>query len=244
MKRCNRCGAENNDKSNFCSSCGADLSNHKSVKNSDKNLIERFRDTNMFAKAIIIIVVVFVFLMVVGWIGHIFFGMSLALFTEDEVTTHQSEFDSLDFDGNGALSFNEIISMASDIPQENLTEIFNSADKNGNGLLIGGEFDGFIHGVDRYYNDFADLEAHKEAEQQKASSSSSASNHNLNYEGQETCPICGGNKFTEFYNEEYGEMDWECDECGEIFRSDDEVYPDSVASRCILPLMGSNLAIA
>lgn len=92
MNRCNRCDAENNDESNFCSNCGASLNEPKHIYGHDKNLIERFMDANIILKLIIIIIAVFIFLVASAWIGHIFFGMPIESFTEGDATYHQSQF--------------------------------------------------------------------------------------------------------------------------------------------------------
>ena len=239
MKRCSRCGARNNDESNFCTSCGANLNRTK-----NKNLLERFKDANIIIKVIIIIIAVFVFLVAIAWIGHLLFGMPLESFTEGDATYSQSQFDSLDTDNDGALSFYEVENLASDIPYDNLTYIFDEADKNDNGFLRGAEFDGYLYRIDKYYKD---LEKQKKAEAQRASQQKSSSSNPLFEDiGHEICPVCGGDEFTEFYNPEYGEMNWQCDYCGEIYRSDDEFYIDywqSNGIKSILPAVKNNLAI-
>lgn len=157
-------------------------------------------------------------------------------------------FDNLDIDDDGALSFYEVESLALDIPYDNLSDIFDAADKNDNSFLKGAEFDGYIYRIDKYYKE---LEKQQKAEEEKAAqeksrSSPSSSNPLFEDEGHEICPICGGDEFTEFYNPQYGEMVWQCDHCGEIFRSDDEFYIDyweQQGIKCILPVLENNLAI-
>lgn len=248
MKRCSRCGAENKDESNFCPNCGARLNDSKPAHIRDKNFIERFMGANTILKLIIIIIAVFVFLVASAWIGHIFFGMPLESYTEGDATYRQSQFDSLDIDGDGALSFYEVESLASDIPYGDLSDIFDATDKNDNGVLKGAEFDGYIHRIDKYYKDLEKQQKSKSenSAQQKSSSSSSSSHPSFQDEEHEICPICGGDQFSEFYNAQYGEMNWKCDYCGEIFRSDDEFYYDyweSNGIKCILPVLENNLAI-
>lgn len=245
---CNRCGAENKDKSNFCSNCGAILNNPKPTHSYDKKLIERFMDANIILKLIIIIVAVFVFFVASAWIGHIFFGMPLEFYTEGDATYHLSQFNKLDLDGDGNLTFYEVKGLASDISQDNLSGIFDAADKNNNGVLKGSEFDGYLQFIDKYYKELGKQQKaeRKNSAQQKSSSSSSSSNPSFQDEGHEICPVCGGNQFTEFYNSQYGEMNWQCDYCGEIFRSDDEFYIDyweSNGIKCILPALENNLDI-
>ena len=218
MKRCNRCGELNKDESNFCTNCGAGLNGP--TTSHDKNILKRFKNANIVLKLIIIIVAVFIFLVAFSWIGHIFFGMPLESYTEGDATYRSSQFDSLDIDCDGALSFYEVENLASDIPYDNLSDIFDAADKNDNGVLKGAEFDGYLYRIDKYYKE---LEKQKKTEQEKTSSSSNPLFEDI---GHEICPVCGGDEFTEFYNPQYGEMNWQCDYCGEIYRSDDEFYID------------------
>ena len=247
MKKCSRCGAEHKDEINFCPNCGTNLNESEHTPSNDKNLIERFRDANIILKLIIIIIAVFVIVVASAWIMHIFFGMPFESFTEYDDTYHNSQFDSLDIDGDHALSFYEVESLAQDIPYDNLSDIFNYADKNDNNVLKGAEFDGYLNRIDKYYNELAKQQnAEKEKAAQQKSSPSSSKTPSLDYEGHEICPECGSDQITEFYNEEYGEMDWQCDDCGEIYRSDDYLYVDYWEQRgvdCVLPVLENKLAI-
>ena len=245
MKRCRRCGGENENEDNFCRSCGARLDASKAGPTSDKNLIERFRDSSIFFKIIVAIVAIFMLLVVSAWASHILFGTPLESFTDGDPTYRQSEFDSLDIDGDGALSFYEIQDYASGITYGNHQDIFDSADKNGDGLLKGAEFDGYIYRLENYYKD---LEKQKKAEEEKAkekktSSSSSGYNPYFEDEGHESCPICGGDEFSEIYSPEYGDMVWQCDYCGEILDDDDlyENWWESQGIKFMLPSLERNL---
>lgn len=245
MKKCSRCGAENRDEGNFCTNCGAGLNMPKPAHSHDKNLIERFKNANIIVKLIIIIVAVYLFLLASAWAGHIFFGMPLESYTEWDSTYRQSQFDSLDINGDGALSFYEVDGLAPGIAYDDLQDIFDSADKNDNGLLKGSEFDGYLHRIEKNLEKQQKSERQNSA-QQKSSSSSSSSNPSFQDEGHEICPVCGGDQFSEFYNSQYGEMNWKCDYCGEIYRSDDEFYInywESNGIKSILPALGNNLAV-
>lgn len=227
MKRCKRCGAVNSDANNFCTDCGARLNSHKPAYSQDGNFVERFKNSSILFKLVVVIVAVYLFFFAVGIMGHVFFGMPLGFNTEWDTTDHQSEFDSLDIDGDGALSFYEAGALASNIPYDNLSDIFDYADKNDNGILKGGEFDSYLFRMDSYYKSLEKQQKAKEkASEHKTTSSSSSSTHSYQDDEDEICPICGGDEFSEFYNAQYGEMNWKCDYCGEIFRSDDEFYAD------------------
>uniref|UniRef100_UPI00388F0A40 zinc ribbon domain-containing protein n=1 Tax=Methanobrevibacter sp. TaxID=66852 RepID=UPI00388F0A40 len=62
MKRCNSCGAANDDGDNFCRSCGARLDSSGVAKSSDKNLIDIFRESSVSIKITMIVVAIFLFL--------------------------------------------------------------------------------------------------------------------------------------------------------------------------------------
>lgn len=237
MKKCNLCGAENKDESNFCPNCGARLSDPKHAHSSDKNLIERFGSANIILKLIIIIIAVFVFLVAFAWIAHIFFGMPFESFTEWDATYRHSKFDSLDIDGDGALSFYEVESLASDIPYDDLSDIFDRADKNDNGVLKGAEFDGYIYRIDKYYDD---LEKQQKAEQEKRSSLSSSSGNSKSVNYIEACPECGSDAIIEYVGP-YGYTVYQCSSCDyESYYEDDFIME---VSNSILPILKSNLAL-
>ena len=111
MKKCNRCGAENKDESNFCHSCGAVLNCSKPPHNSKKSFTERFRDSNVVIKIIIVLFIFTIIMVVIGCANYMIFG-DPAIPTEEDTTSHLSEFNSLDVDGDGALSFYEVEGLA------------------------------------------------------------------------------------------------------------------------------------
>lgn len=238
MKRCNRCGAENNEESNFCSNCGASLNEPTPIHSHDKNLIERVMDANIILKLIIIIIAVFVFLVASAWIGHIFFGMPIESFTEGDATYRQSQFDNLDIDNDGVLSFYEVDSLASDIPYDNLSCIFDAADKNNNGVLKGAEFDGYIYHINKYYKE---LEKQQKAAQEKSSSSSSSSSNSGPVEYTEACPECGSDEIFE-YEGPYGYTVYQCSSCGyESYDDNDFIFK---VNKSILPIFKRNLVLS
>lgn len=225
MKRCKHCGALNTDESSFCHECGAGLVNTNYNYGPVGDLIDRFSNLNIILRVIIVIQLVFIFLLVLGLSGNIFFGMPLEPFTEGDATYRQSQFDNLDDNGDGALTFDEAAEMTPDIPYNKLRILFNRADKNDNGLLIGSEFDGYVHRIEGYHNDLENQKnSQKQTDSSPSSSSNSKSGQSYQDEGHESCPICGSEHLTEFYNPGYGEMDLQCDDCGEIIRSEDDLY--------------------
>lgn len=64
---------------------------------------------------------------------------------ENETTLFQKDFDSLDIDGDGYLTFDEAKQYNNNtLSEELLLKLFNQADENGNHLLKGKEFDYYI----------------------------------------------------------------------------------------------------
>ena len=209
MKKCNRCGAENKDESNFCHSCGAVLNCSKPTHNSKKSFTERFKDSNVVIKIIIVLFIFTIIMVVIGCANYMIFG-DPAIPTEEDTTSHLSEFNSLDVDGDGALSFYEVEGLAPGISHDDLSFIFDDVDNNHNGLLRGGEFDGFLSSIDWHYKL---LEKHQKTENEKTTSSSSTNSIPTVESGR--CPECGsddGNMYE--YYDEFGRPYYECTVCG------------------------------
>ena len=243
MKRCSHCGAENKNESNFCPNCGGELNDSEPAMSHDKNLIKRFMNTNIIFKLIITIIAVFVFLVASAWIGHIFFGMPIESYTEGEPTYRQSQFDSLDIDGDGALSFNEVESLASDIPYYNLSDIFDAADKNDNGVLKGAEFDGYLYRIDKYYKELEKQQKAKEensAQQKSSSSSSSSGKSKSTYI--DACPECGSQDII-IYADSNGNLIYQCSSCDFESYDDDYFAVEASSLKCISPALIGNMDI-
>ena len=237
MKRCRRCGAENKDENNYCHSCGVRLDSPKPVHVKNKNLIDRLADSSIFLKIIIVVIAVFVFLTLSAWAAHLFFGMPLESYTDGEATSYPSEFNSLDVDGDGGISYYEVQGFAHEFADRNRFDVFDAADKNGDGLLKGAEFDGYIYHLDKYYKDLEkEQKASDEKAKQQKTSSSSKSNPLFEDEGHESCPVCGSEDLSEVPN------GWYCNDCGE-YLDDDDLYENwwqSQGIKCILPALESH----
>ena len=189
MKRCRSCGAANGDGDNFCRSCGARLDSPGFAKSSDKNLIDRFRDESIPIKITMVVVAILLFLFVLGVVAHIFFGMPIESYTDGENTSHPDEFNSLDVDGDGGISYYEVQGFAHEFADRNRFDVFDAADKNGDGLLKGAEFDGYIYHLDKYYKDLEkEQKASDEKAKQQRTSSSSKSNPLFEDEGPRVLP--------------------------------------------------------
>ena len=222
MKRCRRCGAANGDGDKFCGNCGNRLGS------SDSNLLFRFIDAGIFPKLIVVAVVLFAVLLLSAWAAHVFLGMPLEEYTDGEETSYLSEFESLDIDGDGGLSLYEIQGTAPDVSDDNLWNIFDSADKNGDGLLKGAEFDGYLYQLEKHYEKMEkEKRSQKEnAKQQKTGSSSSVSSFPSVKYG--NCPSCGNDaeEYMYEYYDEFGYPYYQCTVCGYWTYDEGEFYEE------------------
>ena len=222
MKKCKDCGAENNDVNKHCHNCGAKLTESGFDLAPVRNLIARYNKSNIFIRIIIALIILYLLSVILSYAGYVFFGIPMEYNAEEDKTAYPDEFDMLDVDGDGALSYYETESMAADIDYHDLTKIFDSSDENGNGVLKGVEFDMFLNNIKRHYRDLENAE--KEKTQDEENTYSPLFYSDFEDEGHESCPNCGSDQISDFYNEEYGEMDWICDDCGWVMRSDDDMY--------------------
>ncbi|MBP3791224.1 MAG: zinc-ribbon domain-containing protein [Methanobrevibacter sp.] len=215
MKRCSRCGQENKDESRFCQNCGAELS----VSNS-ANILERFKSSNKFVKIIVIVIVVYLILWTIGMIPHIFFGVPLDSYSEEADVRHLEDFNAIDMDCDGALTFDEADGYAPDIGEDELSEIFDEADKNHNGYLKGGEFDNYVYTIEKHYKD---LEKQKKADEQAAKKKSSSNLVPTVKLGK--CPSCGSDaSYMYDYYDEFGRPYYQCSVCDYWTYDEGEFY--------------------
>ena len=194
-----------------------------------EDFINQFNEMNIIKRIIVGCCAVYLILMIITLLGHAVLGIPWDSFSE-ETPTDYTDFVELDLDGDGGLSFDEVRDYDHNseftISDSELYSIFERCDKNGNGLLIGGEYDYYVISVE---NHLKDLKAQKEKAQREAqerakkssSSSSSSSSHSYSsnydsYDGAETCPNCGSEAI---YSTGSG---YRCAECGySIYNPDD-----------------------
>ena len=190
-----------------------------------EDLISQFNEMGIIKKIIVGCCAVYLVLMIITLLGHAILGIPLDSFTEESPTKY-IDFADLDIDGDGGLSFDEVRyydhNSEFTISDSELYSIFERCDKNGNGLLIGGEYDYYVISVKNHLSDLksqkekAQREAEERARKSSSSSSSSSSSNYDSYDGAETCPNCGSEAI---YSSGNG---YRCAECGySIYNPDD-----------------------
>ena len=195
-----------------------------------EDFINQFNEMNIIKRIIVGCCAVYLILMIITLLGHAVLGIPWDSFSE-ETPTDYTDFVELDLDGDGGLSFDEVRDYDHNseftISDSELYSIFESCDKNGNGLLIGGEYDHYVYLVKDHMDDLkhqkekAQREAQERAKKSSSSSSSSSSSRSYSsnydsYDGAETCPNCGSEAV---YSTGNG---YRCAECGySIYNPDD-----------------------
>ena len=195
------------------------------------DMISKFNEMGTIKKIIVGCCAVYLVLMIITLLGHAILGIPLDSFTE-ETPTKYIDFADLDTDGDGGLSFDEVRyydhNSEFTISDSDLYNIFERCDKNGNELLIGGEYDHYVISVESHLKDLkaqkekAQREAQERAKKSSSSSSSSSSSHSSSsnydsYDGAETCPNCGSEAI---YSSGNG---YRCAECGYSINNPDDL---------------------
>ena len=197
-----------------------------------EDMINTFNEMGLIKKIIVGCCAVYLVLMIITLLGHAILGIPLDSYTE-ETNTKYTDFVQLDSNGDGGLSFDEVKrydhSSEFSISQSDLQSMFDSCDKNGNGLLIGGEYDNYVYRVKSHINDLKKQKekAQREAQNKKSSSSSSSSSDynpfalrsgsSSDGDGAETCPYCGSEAI-------YGSGNgYRCAECGSYISNPDDL---------------------
>ena len=196
-----------------------------------EDFINQFNEMNIIKRIIVGCCAVYLILMIITLLGHAVLGIPWDSYTE-ETPTDYTDFVDLDLDGNGGLSFDEVKyydhNSEFTVSDSDLYSIFESCDKNGNGLLIGGESDHYVIRVKMHLDDLkeqrekAQREAQERAKKSSSSSSSSSSSHSYSsnydsYDGAETCPNCGSEAV---YSTGSG---YRCAECGYSINNPDDL---------------------
>ena len=196
-----------------------------------EDMINTFNEMGLIKKIIVGCCAVYLVLMIITLLGHAILGIPLDSYTE-ETNTKYTDLVQLDSNGDGGLSFDEVKnydrSSEFSISQSDLQSIFDRCDKNGNGLLIGGEYDNYVYRVKSHINDLKKQkeEAQRESQNKKSSSSSSSSDYNpfalrsgssSDGDGAETCPFCGSEAI---YSSGGG---YKCAECGRYISNPDDL---------------------
>ena len=101
-----------------------------------EDLISQFNEMGIIKKIIVGCCAVYLVLMIITLLGHAILGIPLDSFTE-EAPNDYKDFDQLDLNGDGGLSFDEVKyydhNSEFSISQSELQSIFDRCDKNDNG---------------------------------------------------------------------------------------------------------------
>lgn len=222
MKKCSNCGAENRNESRYCHNCGFKFENMKTALRSNNNIFDRFKNANRFTKIIMIIAAVYILFLIIGMIPHVFLGVPFSSYVEEAETKNLIDFNAIDMDSDGALSFDEADGYAPDIDYSHLSEFFDEADKNDNGLLKGGEFDWYLYKIDKYYKD---LEKQKKAKEDAARENSKYSSSSIPTVKLGECPSCGSDaSYMYDYYDEFGRPYYQCSVCDYWTYDEGEFY--------------------
>ena len=195
-----------------------------------EDMINKFNEMGTIKKIVVGCCAVYIILMIITLLGHAILGIPLDSYTEESPTKY-TDFDKLDVDGNGGLSFDELRGYDHNsefsISEFELEKIFNKCDKNNNSYLVGAEYDNYVYRVKTYLDDLKKQKekAQREAKE-KSKSSSSSSNSNpfalrsgssSDGDGAETCPYCGSEAI---YESGGG---YRCAECGNYISNPDDL---------------------
>ena len=212
MRRCSRCGEKNKDEDKFCRNCGTALNASKPAIVKNGNIFDRFRNANALIKIIMIISAIFIVLLIIGLTPHIFLGVPFDSLSEEAESSYLVDFNVIDMDCDGALTFDEADGYAPEIDHEKLSEFFDEADKNHNGVLKGGEFDGYVYKIKQHSKE---LEKQKKDDEQAAKEKKSSSSSSIHTVNLGKCPSCGSDEcYIYEYFDELGHPYYECTVCG------------------------------
>ena len=233
--KCPQCGKENHKDVTYCTNCGARLhsiSNNNSSASSS-NSSSKESNTNQKTdegpdtlKICCCYVPVILLIIATAW------ALIYHNYAESFSTDYGDEFNYLDSNGDGKLSFDEISHVDWYVDDSKLNEYFDDADTNHNGFLKGHEFDLFVDDViDETSSSSEDSSSDNDKYKYSSSSSSRSSSgsskyrndlNNHEYDSSSegyvlTCPYCGSEAVYESGN------GYRCAECGSYISNPDDL---------------------
>ena len=150
---CPKCGKNNLDIATYCEFCGASLGAGSNVSTSSSSGLDSTHASSSSSnqsnanqksdKGSDKLKVCCCYVPAVLFIIFLILGMFLNAFPESFSATFDDDFNYLDFDGDGKLSFEEARQYDPYMKDKEIGTYFSDADKNNNGYLIGHEFDFF-----------------------------------------------------------------------------------------------------
>ena len=231
MKKCFKCGTENIDEAVFCIDCGERLdlarsnpstndSNKESSKPGNQKPVQK---KNPFKIACCYLpIALFAFVIILG--------VAIASFPESFHSSYTDDFNYLDSNGDGLLSFQEARQYDPYMDKDLMKSYFTQADRSNNGFLKGIEFDYFrsdVRNSDSYSFKSTESTSSSSGSSSKGSSNyksskskTSSSSNSQEYDSQDgyvlTCPYCGSESIYEVGSY------YRCAECGSnIYDPDD-----------------------
>ncbi len=222
MKKCGRCGKENRDEDNFCRDCGAPLNASKPTIPERESLLERFKKSNMLVKLMVIVAAAFIMLLILGLASNMLLGTPIDSYSEEAEAKNLIDFNAIDMDSDGALTYDEADGYAPEIDHGELREIFDEADSNHNGVLIGGEFDLYVQKTKQYHDELEKQKKNKEQKEKTDSQSCLVPTVKLG-----KCPGCGNSaEYMYEYYDEFGRPYYRCTVCDYWTYDDGELYEE------------------
>lgn len=222
MKKCGRCGKENRDEDNFCRDCGAPLNASKPTIPERESLLERFKKSNMLVKLMVIVAAAFIMLLILGLASNMLLGTPIDSYSEEAKAKNLIDFNAIDMDSDGALTYDEADGYAPEIDHDELREIFDEADSNHNGVLIGGEFDLYVQKTKQYHDELEKQKKNKEQKEKTDSQSCLVPTVKLG-----KCPGCGNSaEYMYEYYDEFGRPYYRCTVCDYWTYDDGELYEE------------------
>lgn len=196
-----------------------------------EDILNKYNEMGTVKKILVGCCAVYIILMIITLLGHAILGIPLDSYTEESPTEYK-DFATLDLNGDGGLSFDEVKYYDHDsqfhVSESELKEMFRDCDQNLNGLLIGGEYDHYVFKLRSHMDSLKNQKekAQREAKERAKNSSKSSSNYNpfplqkgssSDGDGAETCPYCGSEAIYE------SGSGYRCAECGHYISNPDDL---------------------
>ncbi len=161
-------------------------------------------------------------LLILGLASNMLLGTPIDSYSEEAKAKNLIDFNAIDMDSDGALTYDEADGYAPEIDHDELREIFDEADSNHNGVLIGGEFDLYVQKTKQYHDELEKQKKNKEQKEKTDSQSCLVPTVKLG-----KCPGCGNSaEYMYEYYDEFGRPYYQCTVCNYWTYDDGELYEE------------------